>query len=224
MAMLRSAVPMVTLVMLLAALAPGSAAAVSEDGTVTVAAGGHAVLLDFTVAGTDVDDPAAAGNVRYLVYLDEGSEQDVFDVFVMPYESYQGYLAGEGFRSVSGWSSEGAGAAPAYNLVYLFEERRYVLLIDNSDVGGAPKAPAELKVRYQLEANNVEVEREPRWGAFLGLLALVALLGGAFLVGLSLYLKRRVGHVDAQRRKRCASCDKVSITDGRFCPYCGRER
>jgi len=54
--------------------------------------------------------------------------------------------------------------------------------------------------------------------------ALHHLLGGAFLVGLSLYLKRRVGHVDAQRRKRCASCDKVSIIDGRFCPYCGRER
>ena len=222
--MSKSAVLVIALAVLLAALVPAPAAAESGDGEAAIPAGGHLVLLNFTVAENNWDDPSNAGNVRYLVYLDESSPQDTFDVFVMTADTYQEYISGGTYQLVAGWNSDHAGAVPAYNLVYLFDEGDYVLLIDNSDAGIGPYTPAELKVHYEYDAQNVEVQRESRWDLFLALMVLIALLGAVFLLLLNMWVKHRLNRVDEERKKRCSNCGKVSISDGEYCPYCGKER
>ena len=220
----KSAVLLLALLVLMAALIPAPAAAESGDGAVTISADGHLVLLNFTVTENHWDDPANAGNVRWLVYLDDASAQDSFDVFVMTADTYQEYISGGTYQLVIGWGSDYAGAVPAYNLVYLFEEGDYVLLIDNTDVGMGPYAPAELKVHYEYDAQNVEVPKETRWDLFIALMVLIALIGAVFLLLLNMWVKHRLNRVDEERRKRCSNCGKVSISDGEFCPYCGKER
>ncbi len=220
----KSAVLLLALLVMMAALIPAPAAAESGDGAVTISADGHLVLLNFTVTENHWDDPANAGNVRWLVYLDDASAQDSFDVFVMTADTYQEYISGGTYQLVIGWGSDYAGAVPAYNLVYLFEEGDYVLLIDNTDVGMGPYAPAELKVHYEYDAQNVEVPKETRWDLFIALMVLIALIGAVFLLLLNMWVKHRLNRVDEERRKRCSNCGKVSISDGEFCPYCGKER
>jgi len=220
----KSAVLLMALVVVLAALIPAPAAAGSGDGEVVIPAGGHLVLLNFTVTDDHLDDPSNAGNVRYLVYLDDSSAQDSFDVYVMTADTYQEYISGGTYQLVIGWGSDHAGAVPAYNLVYLFDEGDYVLLIDNSEVGIGPYAPAELKVHYEYSAENVDVHKEPRWDLFIALMVLIALLGVVFLLLLNMWVKHRLNRVDEERKKRCSNCGKVSISDGVYCPYCGKER
>lgn len=222
--MSKSLVLLMALVVLMAALVPAPAAAESSDGEAIIAAGGHMVLLNFTVTADHWDDPAKAGNVDYLVYLDENSQQDSFDVFVMTADTYQEYISGGVYQLVIGWGSDYAGVEPAYNLVYLFEKGDYVLLIDNSDVGIGPYTPAELKVHYQYDAENVEVQKESRWDLFIALMVLIALLGAVFLLLLNMWVKHRMTRVDEERKKRCSNCGKVSISDGDYCQYCGKER
>lgn len=220
----KSAVIILALLLMMAALIPSPAAAESGDGTAVIAAGGHRVLLNFTVPEDHFDDPAKAGNVRWLAYLDEGSLQDAFDVFVMTADDYQAYISGGIFQLVIGWGARNVGPDPSHNLVYLFSAGDYVLLIDNSEVGDTIYAPAELKVHYQFEAQNVDVPKETRWDLFIGLMVLIALIGAAFLLLLNMWVKHRMDRVDEERRKRCSNCGKVSISDGVFCPYCGKER
>jgi hypothetical protein len=159
-----------------------------------------------------------------MAYLDDSSAQDSFDVMVMTADSYQKYISGGIFQLVIGWGSKNVGPVPAFNLVYLFEAGDYVLLIDNSDVGDTIYTPAELKVHYEYEAQNVVVPKESRWDLFIGLMVLVALLGAVFLLLLNLWVKHRLNRVDAEREKRCSNCGKVSISDGEYCQYCGKER
>ncbi|MHC1710255.1 MAG: hypothetical protein AB9819_07605 [Methanomassiliicoccales archaeon] len=222
----KSFVLLMALVVMMAALIPSSAAAESGDGEATIPAGGHLVLLNFTVLGDHFDDPANAGNVRYMAYLDESSAQDSFDVFVMTADDYQEYISGGMFQLVIGWGSKNVGPVPAYNLVYLFAAGEYVLLIDNSVVGDNSTiyAPAELKVHYEYDAQNVEVPRETRWDLFIALMVLIALLGAVFLLLLNMWVKHRLNRVDEERKKRCSNCGKVSISDGDYCQYCGKER
>ena len=220
----KSFVLLMALVVMMAALIPAPAAAESGDGEAIIPAGGHLVLLNFTVADNHWDDPANAGNVRYLAYLDESSAQDNFDVFVMTADTYQEYISGGTYQLVIGWGSDYAGAVPAYNLVYLFDEGDYVLLIDNTDVGIGPYSPAELKVHYEYDAQNVQVPHETRWDLFVALMVLIALLGAVFLLLLNMWVKHRLNRVDEERKKRCSNCGKVSISDGEFCQYCGKVR
>lgn len=220
----RSAVLLLALLVFMAALISAPAAAETGDGAATIPADGHLVLLNFTVAADHFDDPENAGNVRWLVYLDDASAQDSFDVFVMTADDYQAYISGGIFQLVIGWGAKSIGPDPSYNLVYLFAEGDYVLLIDNSDVGDIAYTPAELKVHYEFDAQNVEVPKEARWDLFIALMVLIALLGAAFLLLLNMWVKHRMSRVDEERKKRCSSCGKVSIQDGVFCPYCGKER
>ncbi len=220
----KSFVLLMALVVMMAALIPAPAAAESGDGEAIIPAGGHLVLLNFTVADNHWDDPANAGNVRYLAYLDESSAQDNFDVFVMTADTYQEYISGGTYQLVIGWGSDYAGAVPAYNLVYLFDEGDYVLLIDNTDVGIGPYSPAELKVHYEYDARNVQVPHETRWDLFVALMVLIALLGAVFLLLLNMWVKHRLNRVDEERKKRCSNCGRVSISDGEFCQYCGKKR
>lgn len=216
--------PILVLLVVVAVLIPAPVSAESGAGTAVIPAGGHLVLLNFTVAGDHRQDPYNAGNVRYLVFLEEGSPQDRFDVYVMTLGSYMAYVAGGDHRPEVGWGCESAGEMPAYALVYLFEPGDYVLLIDNTELGEGPYSPAELRVRYEYEARNVDVPREARWDLFMALMLLVALLGAAFLLLLDLWVKHRMQRVDSERRRRCANCGRVSVSDGAYCPYCGRER
>ena len=220
----KSFVLLMALVVMMAALIPAPAAAESGDGEAIIPAGGHLVLLNFTVADNHWDDPANAGNVRYLAYLDESSAQDNFDVFVMTADTYQEYISGGTYQLVIGWGSDYAGAVPAYNLVYLFDEGDYVLLIDNTDVGIGPYSPAELNVHYEYDARNVQVPHETRWDLFVALMVLIALLGAVFLLLLNMWVKHRLNRVDEGRKKRCSNCGRVSISDGEFCQYCGKVR
>lgn len=220
----KSAVLLMALLVMMAALIPAPAAAESGDGAAAIPAGGHLVLLNFTVTGDHLDDPANAGNVHWLVYLDDGSPQDSFDVFVMTAGDYQEYISGGTFQLVIGWGAKNVGPVPSYNLVYLFYEGDYVLLIDNSEVGDIIYAPAELKVYYEYEAQNVEVPKETRWDLFIALMVLIALLGAAFLLLLNMWVKHRMDRVDEERKKRCSNCGKVSISDGEYCQYCGKVR
>lgn len=222
--MSRSFVLLVALLVMMAAFIPAPAAAESGDGAATIPAGGHLVLLNFTVAEDHLDDPANAGNVRWLVYLDDESAQGSFDVFIMTVDTYQEYISGGVYQLVIGWGAKNVGPEPSYNLVYLFGEGDYVLLIDNSEVGDTIYTPAELKVHYEYEAQNVEVQKESRWDLFIALMVLVALLGLVFLLLLNLWVKHRMDRVDQERKKRCSNCGKVSISDGEHCPYCGKER
>ncbi len=220
----KSAVLLMALVVMMAALIPVPVAAESADGAATIPADGHLVLLNFSVTADHFDDPENAGSVRWLVYLDDVSAQDSFDVFVMTADDYQEYISGGIFQLVIGWGAKNVGPVPSYNLVYLFGEGDYVLLIDNSDVGDTIYTPAELKVHYEYEAQNVEVPKETRWDLFIALMVLIALLGAAFLLLLNMWVKHRMNRVDDERRKRCSNCGKVSISDGVFCPYCGNLR
>lgn len=220
----KSFVLLMALVVMMAALIPAPAAAESGDGEAIIPAGGHLVLLNFTVADNHWDDPANAGNVRYLAYLDESSAQDNFDVFVMTADTYQEYISGGTYQLVIGWGSDYAGAVPAYNLVYLFDEGDYVLLIDNTDAGIGPYSPTELKVHYEYDAQNVQVPHETRWDLFVALMVLIALLGAVFLLLLNMWVKHRLNRVDEERKKRCSNCGRVSISDGEFCQYCGKKR
>lgn len=220
----KSFVLLMALVVLMTALMPAPAAAESGDGMAVIPAGGHLVLLNFTVAADHLDDPANAGNVRFMAYLDEDSAQNSFDVVVMTADTYQEYISGGIYQLVEGWGSKNVGQVPAFNLVYLFGEGDYVLLIDNTDAGSSPYVPAELTVHYEFDAQNVEVPKETRWDLFIALMVLIALLGAAFLLLLNMWIKHRMNRVDAEREKRCSNCGKVSIQDGVFCPYCGKER
>jgi hypothetical protein len=220
----KSAVLLMALLVMMVALIPGPAAAETGDGTAVIAAGGHRVLLNFTVAEDHFDDPAKAGNVRWLAYLDESSGQDSFDVFVMTADDYQAYISGGIFQLVIGWGAKNIGPDPSYNLVYLLAAGDYVLLIDNSEVGDTIYTPAELKVHYEYDAQNVEVPKETRWDLFIALMVLIALLGAAFLLLLNMWVKHRMERVDEERKKRCSNCGKVSVQDGEYCPYCGKVR
>ena len=220
----KSFVLLMASLVVMAAMIPAPAAAESDDGTAVIPAGGHLVLLNFPVTGDRWEDPSNAGNVRYLVYLDEGSLQEHFDVYVMTASTYQQYISGGPLQLAAGWGSDYAGEVPAFNLVYLFYEDDYVLLIDNTDVGFGPYAPAELKVHYEYEAQNVDVYHETRWDVFIALMVLVALLGLVFLLLLNIWAKHRLARADAERGERCSNCGKVSVTEGEFCPYCGKER
>ncbi|HNU35016.1 MAG TPA: hypothetical protein PKJ15_00315 [Methanomassiliicoccales archaeon] len=220
----KSAVLLLASLVLMAALIPAPASAEAGDGAATIPAGGHLVLLNFTVTADHFDDPANAGNVRWLVYLDQGSMQDSFDVFVMTADDYQAYVSGGVFQLVIGWGAKNVGPVPSYNLVYLFGEGDYVLLIDNTDVGDITYTPAELKVHYEYDAQNVEVTKETRWDLFIALMVLIALLGAVFLLLLNMWVKHRMDRVDEERRKRCSNCGRVSIHDGEYCPYCGKVR
>ncbi len=220
----KSFVLVMALLVVMAALIPAPAAAESGDGEATIEAGGHLVLLNFTVTADHLDDPANAGNVRYMAYLDESSTQDSFDVMVMSADTYHEYISGGMFQLVIGWGSKNVGPIPAFNLVYLFEAGDYVLLIDNSDVGDTIYTPAELKVHYEYDAQNVKVPHETRWDLFIALMVLIALLGAVFLLLLNMWVKHRLNRVDEERKKRCSNCGKVSISDGDYCQYCGKER
>jgi hypothetical protein len=221
----KAIVLLLAIAVLAVVMVPSPAAAMSDDGKAVIPANGHLVLLNFTVAETQFSDPAEAGNVRYLVYLDQGSQQDMFDVFVMTAESYQEYISGGIFQLVIGWGSEYAGVLPAYNLVYLFEAGDYVLLIDNTDVGGVPTSPAELTVHYEIEANHVEVQKESRWDLFIALMVLVALIGVAFLLLVNMYVKNKLAKAEKeQKRLTCPHCGRVTESEGQFCPHCGKER
>jgi hypothetical protein len=221
----KAIILLLAIAVLAVVMVPGSASAMSDDGKAVIPANGHLVLLNFTVTETQFSDPAEAGNVRYLVYLDQGSQQDMFDVFVMTAESYQEYISGGIFQLVIGWGSEYAGTLPAYNLVYLFEAGDYVLLIDNTDVGGVPTSPAELTVHFEFEANHVEVQKESRWDLFIALMVMVALIGVAFLLLVNMYVKNKLAKAEKeQKMMRCPHCGEVAESEGRFCPHCGKER
>jgi len=216
---------LMALTVLMVAMVPGSASAMSDDGKAVIPANGHLVLLNFTVEEDHFNDPAEAGSVRYLVYLDESSLQDTFDVFIMDLDSYQAYISGGIFQLVIGWGSDNAGVVPAFNYVLLFGAGQYVLVIDNTDVGSDPGSPAELTVHYEFEANNVEVQKESRWDLFIALMVLVALIGVAFLLLVNMYVKNKLDKVDKElKRNRCPHCGKVAESGGRFCPHCGKER
>lgn len=220
----KSFVLLMAMIVMMVVLVPAPAAAASGEGSAVIPAGGHLVLLNFTVPADHLDDPKNAGSVRFMAYLDESSAQDSFDVLVMSADTYMAYISGGAYQLVIGWGSKNMGPVPAYNLVYLFEAGDYVLLIDNSEVDDLFYTPAELKVHYEYEARNVDVPKETRWDLFIALMVLVALLGAAFLLLLNLWVKHRMNRVDEERKKRCSNCGKVSISDGLFCPYCGKER
>ena len=221
--MRKSFVLLMALTVLMAAFIPAPAAAETDSGEALIPAGGHLVLLNFTVTEDHWDDPANAGNVRWLVYLDDASMQDSFEVIVMTADDYQKYISGGIFQLVVDWKSMNVGNA-TYELVYLWDAGDYVLLIDNSEVGYNFYTPAELKVHYEYDAQNVDVPKETRWDLFIALMVLVALLGVAFLLLLNMWVKHRMLRVDEERKKRCSNCGKVSISDGEYCQYCGKER
>lgn len=222
----KSLVLLLALVVMMAALIPTPVAAESGDGVATIPADGHLVLLNFTVTEDHLEDWENAGNVRWLVYLDDASAQDSFDVLVMTADDYQDYISGGIFQLVIDWGAKNVGPTPSYNLVYLLGEGDYVLLIDNSVVGDNSTiyTPAELKVHYEYDAQNVEVPHESRWDLFIALMVLIALLGAVFLLLLNMWVKHRMNRVDEERKKRCSNCGKVSISDGEYCQYCGKER
>ena len=220
----RSVVLLLALLVLMAALIPASVAAESGEDAATIPADGHLVLLNFTVSADHLDDPVKAGKVRFMVYLDEASAQDSFDILVMTADDYYEYISGGVFQLVIDWGAKNVGPVPAYKLVYLFGAGDYVLLIDNSNVGDTFYTPAELRVHYEYEAQNVEVPHESRWDLFIALMVLIALLGAVFLLLLNFWVKHRLNRVDAEREKRCSNCGKLSISDGEYCQYCGKER
>ncbi|MCX6651256.1 MAG: hypothetical protein NT131_06345 [Methanomassiliicoccales archaeon] len=222
--MSKAAVLLMVLAVLMAAAVPGSASAMSTDGEAVIAANGHLVLLNFTVSEVSLNDSSEAGNVRYLVYLDQDSLQDSFDVFIMDLGSYQEYISGGVFQLVIGWCSNNAGVIPAYNYVLLFSAGQYVLVIDNTDVGSAPSSPAELTVHYEVTADNVEMQQESRWDLFIALMVLIGLIGVAFLLLVNFYTKIKLEKVLTERKKKCLHCGETSESDGKYCPHCGKER
>ncbi len=64
-----------------------------------------------------------------------------------------------------------------------------MLLIDNSEVGDTIYTPAELKVHYEYDAQNVEVPKETRWDLFIALMVLIVLLGVTFLLLLNMWVQ-----------------------------------
>ena len=222
--MRRTALVLTSLIVLLAIVVPGSATAFDRDGAAVVEAGGHLVLMNFTVEDAPSSgDMSEAGSVRYLVYLDDGSEQTSYDVLLMNVTEYLKYLAGGNFTYLVGPSSLSAGETPAFGYQVFTEEGSYVLLVDNSDKGGVPNASAELRVNFSLLADNADVQRTTQWLPFILLMVFVALVGVLFLVALNIVLNARLKRKMEEVTPRCPNCNGVLPDYGKYCPHCGKE-
>ncbi len=151
--------PLLAALMLIILLAvPSEAQAASSDGRATIAPGDHLVLVNFSVPSTPVDgDFGEAGSLRYLVFLDDGSEQNSFDVLLMTWDSYLSYRRGSRSRPWRAPPFLDAGGTP--RLRPSSWERGLRALVDNSDAGTTPSSPAELKVRYDLDTDKLSVHR-----------------------------------------------------------------
>ncbi len=226
--MTRLAMPMAMLTVVLfsmTALMPGTALALSHDGEATVEAGGHLVLMNFTVTAVpSMHYYDEASSIRYLVHMLEGSEQESYDVLLMSLVDYEHYLGGGTFQWVPEASVLQAGTVPAYAYFIFLEEGDYVLLVDNSDRGSAPSAAGEMKVRYEVVAENLEVHSEPRWDLFIALMVLIIIFGAAFLLILRVATHRMLERADEELDLKCAGCGERVPAYARFCPYCGRQR
>jgi hypothetical protein len=218
--------PLLAALMLIILLAvPSGAQAASLDGRATIAPGGHLVLVNFSVPSTPVDgDFGEAGSLRYLVFLDDGSEQNSFDVLLMTWDSYLSYREGEPFQAVAGASFLNAGDAPPHGYEIFLDRGDYVLLVDNSDAGTAPSSPAELKVRYDLDTDKLSVHRESRWDLFIGMMVIIVLIGVSFLIMLRILTRHRLARAEEDLLKRCPECGGKMPDYGSYCPNCGRER
>ena len=223
--MRRIAFLLTSLIVLLAVAVPGSALAYDIDGVAVVEAGGHQVLLNFTVEKVpSATDMADAGSLQYLVYLADGTGQMRFDVLLMNVTEYEKYLAGNDFTYVTNASFLSAGAIPASVYHVFLEEGSYVLLVDNSDAGSVQNASAELEVNFEIVADNVDVQSETQWLPFILLMVFICVLGVLFLVILNVALNYRLKKKLEEISERCPNCNGTLPDYGRFCPHCGKER
>jgi len=218
--------PLLAALMLIILLAvPSGAQAASFDGRATIAPGEHLVLVNFSVPSAPVDgDFGEAGSLRYLVFLDQGSEQNSFEVLLMTWDSYLSYREGEPFQALEGASFLNAGDAPAYGYEIFVGTGDYVLLVDNSDAGTTPSSPGELNVRYELDTDNLSVHQESRWDLFIALMAIIVLIGVSFLIMLRILTRHRLARAEEDLLKRCPECGGKMPDYGSYCPNCGRER
>jgi len=215
----------VLILVVLTSFIPTSVQALSLDDDITIEAGGHMVIMNFTVdAAPSMYTYNDAGSIRYLAYLKTGSEQTSFDVLLMTQDQFGEYLAGRPFQYVSDSSSLNAGSEPASVYHLFLEGGDFTLLIDNSDRGGTPSFPGDLTVHYQVVTQNLEVQQEPRWDLFIGLMAFVGMVGMVFLIVLRISNRNRLQRATESSDRKCAGCGEVMPSYGRYCPYCGKER
>jgi len=215
----------VLILVVLTSFIPTSVQALSLDDDITIEAGGHMVIMNFTVdAAPSMYTYNDAGSIRYLAYLKTGSEQTSFDVLLMTQDQFGEYLAGRPFQYVSDPSSLNAGSEPASVYHLFLEGGDFTLLIDNSDRGGTPSFPGDLTVHYQVVTQNLEVQQEPRWDLFIGLMAFVGMVGMVFLIVLRISNRNRLQRATESSDRKCAGCGEVMPSYGRYCPYCGKER
>jgi len=211
--------------LLLLVVVPGSVAAEQQDGHAAIGAGDYLVLLNFTVdsvpAGNDVRE---AGSLCYIVFLEPGYATSTFDVMVLEWDEYVSYLKGDPFNTVEEASSMEVGPGPAFGYYLFLSEGDYVLLVDNTDAGSVPSSTVVLNIGYELTAENLEVHKESRWDLFIALMALVSLIGLAFLLLIRLYGKIRLAKVDDALKERCPGCGGTLPDYGSYCPHCGRKR
>ncbi|MDD1771932.1 MAG: zinc ribbon domain-containing protein [Methanomassiliicoccales archaeon] len=214
-----------SLIVLMAVAVPGSALAYDYDGVAVVEAGGHQVLMNFTVEVVpSATEMADAGSLQYLVYLAEGTEQVQFDVLLLNVTEYEKYLAGNDFTCVANASSLGAGATPASVYHAFIEEGSYVLLVDNSDAGSVQNASAELMVNFEIVVENVDVQSETQWLPFILLMVFICVIGVLFLVVLNIALNYRLKKKLEEISQRCPNCKGTLPDYGKFCPHCGKEK
>lgn len=215
---------MAVLLVLLFALTlvcPGAQSYSAEDRAV-IAPGGHLVLSNFTVDNVYPEDDA--GSVRYLVQLAGDSSQDRFDVLLLRDEEYLNYSSGLPFQTEDYASSMDASAVPAMAYVFFQAPGDYVLLVDNSARAGVPSAAAELVIDYQVVLDNVDVQKESRWDLFIALMAIVAIIGVAFLIILRIAMRQRYKRAVQDLERKCSHCGKLLADFGEYCPNCGNKR
>lgn len=212
---------LLSLLVLLSAILPGAQALTIEDQAI-IAPGGHLVLMNFTVERAYPED--SPGSVQYLISLDGASAQDRFDVLLLTQAQYLNYASGLPFDHVPGLSTINAGDYPAIAFDLVNGTGDYTLLVDNSDRAGTPSAAAELVVKYQVTAQNVEVQKESRWDLFIALMIVIVIVGAAFLIVLSMYMRHRYQRVVEDLERKCSNCGKMMVPSGDYCPYCGEKR
>lgn len=182
-------------------------------------------MLNFSVEAVPTSqDLENAGSVQYLAWLTSGSEQTTFDVLLMTQDQYGEYLAGRPFQYIGDASSLDAGPVPASAFHLFMEAGNFTLLIDNSDRAGAPSAPGELILRYNVISENLGIQHESRWDLFIALMVIVTIMGAAFLLILRMAMSQRLKRKIEEMELKCSACGKQMPPYGGYCPHCGMKR
>lgn len=212
---------MLVLLVVLTVSCPG-AQSFTASNSVTIAPGQHLVLVNFTVDQVFPADDA--GSMRYLITLEQASEQDRFDVLLLTADEYQNYASGLPFEYEVNASFIDAGAAPATVYLYFDSIGDYVLLLDNSDRAGASTMQAELMVDYEIFLDNVEVQKKPQWDLFILLMVIVVLISVTFLLLLRISLRAKLERAGVDLGEKCSHCGESMTAPEESCPKCGKKR